>query len=177
MALGEALLHPGRYTLTMDIPHYIPFIFMALILTPIQTSAEELFFRGYLLQAFGLRLRNIWMLSILSGLIFMAPHLLNPEARVDYFLMGAYYFLIGAVLAFVTLRDGQLELALGLHAANNLFTALFVNSTITVLPTPSLFTVGTLDPVYSVIAATIGLALFMLIFRKTNIDRQVDAVP
>ncbi|MCL4561859.1 MAG: hypothetical protein M1281_14780, partial [Chloroflexi bacterium] len=61
-------------------------------------------------------------------------------------------------------RDGRLELALGLHAANNLFTALFANYTGTVMPTPSLFTVNTLDAVYSVSAAFIGLMVFVLVF-------------
>jgi membrane protease YdiL (CAAX protease family) len=123
-----------------------------------------LFFRAYILQGVGLRLRNIWILSAISGFLFMAPHLLNPEARVNYGLMGFYYFFMGAVMAYVTLRDGRLELALGLHAANNLFSALFANYSITVMPTPSLFTVNTLDVVYSVLAAVIGLILYMLIF-------------
>lgn len=164
MSLAEALLYPGRYSLTLDLHRYIPFAFLAFLLIPIQTSAEELFFRGYILQGVGLRLRNIWILSTISGFLFMVPHFLNPEARVNYALMGFYYFFIGAVMAYVTLRDRRLELALGLHAANNLFSALFANYTVTVLPTPSLFTVNTLDAVYSVSAAVIGLIVFVLIF-------------
>lgn len=164
MSLVEALLYPGRYVWTPDLRHYIPFVFLALALIPLQTSAEELFFRGYILQGVGLRLRNIWILSAISGFLFMVPHFLNPEARVNYGLMGFYYFFIGAVMAYVTLRDGRLELALGLHAANNLFTALFANYTGTVMPTPSLFTVNTLDAVYSVSAAFIGLMVFVLVF-------------
>jgi len=163
MSLAEAFLFPGRYIWTLDLRRYIPFAFLALLLIPIQTSAEELFFRGYILQGVGLHLRNIWILSAISGFLFMLPHFLNPEARVNYGLMGFYYFFIGAVMAYVTLKDGRLELALGLHAANNLFTALFANYTVTVMPTPSLFTVTTLDAVYSVSAAVIGLLVFVLI--------------
>jgi membrane protease YdiL (CAAX protease family) len=164
MSVVEALLFPGRYVLTLDLRRYIPFFFLALVMIPIQTSAEELFFRSYILQGVGLRLRNIWVLSAISGFLFMVPHLLNPEARVNYGLMGFYYFFIGVVMAYITLRDGRLELALGLHAANNLFSALFANYTVTVMPTPSLFTVNTLDAIYSVSAATIGLFVFVLIF-------------
>jgi membrane protease YdiL (CAAX protease family) len=164
MSLVEAILYPGRYVLTLDLSRFIPFIFLALVLIPIQTSAEELFFRAYILQGVGLRLRNIWFLSAISGFLFMAPHLLNPEARTNYGLMGFYYFFIGAVMAYVTLQDGRLELALGLHTANNLFSALFANYTVTVMPTPSLFTVNTLDAVYSVSTAVIGLIAFVLIF-------------
>jgi hypothetical protein len=164
MSLAEALLYPGRYAWTLDLRRYIPFAFLALVLIPIQASTEELFFRGYILQSVGLRLRNIWILSAISGFLFMLPHFLNPEARVNYGLMGFYYFFIGAVMAYITLRDGRLELALGLHTANNLFSALFANYTVTVMPTPSLFTVNTLDAVYSVSAAVFGLIVFVLIF-------------
>jgi membrane protease YdiL (CAAX protease family) len=164
MSLAEALLFPGRYVLTLDLREYIPFFFLALILVPIQTSAEELFFRAYILQGAGLRLKNIWILSAISGFLFMLPHLLNPEAHLNYLIMGFFYFFIGAVLAYVTLRDGRLELALGLHAANNLFSALIANYTVSVMPTPSLFTISTLDPVYSVFAAVISLIAFVMVF-------------
>jgi membrane protease YdiL (CAAX protease family) len=159
----EAVLYPGRYVWTPDLKRFIPFVFLALILVPIQTSAEELFFRGYILQGVGLRVRNIWALSVISGVLFMVPHFLNPEASVNYALMGLYYFSMGAFLAYITLRDGRLELALGVHAANNLFSALFANYTVTVMPSPSLFTVTVLDAAYSVPAALIGMAIFVFL--------------
>jgi membrane protease YdiL (CAAX protease family) len=171
-SLLEAFLYPGRYQLTLDLPRFIPFVFIALLLVPIQTSTEELFFRGYLLQGFGLRLRSPWLLSLLSGVFFGLPHLLNPEASSNYFLMGLYYFAIGAVLAYMTLRDGRLELALGMHAANNLFSTLLANYAVTVLPSPSLFTIQELDPVFSVIAALVGLGIFVWIFLGPLARRQ-----
>jgi membrane protease YdiL (CAAX protease family) len=164
MSVVEALLYPGRYVWTLDVQRLLPFVFLALILVPIQTSAEELFFRGYILQAVGLRMRNIWVLSTVSGLLFGLPHLLNPEASVNYPLMFLYYFAFGFSLAYITLRDGRLELALGAHAANNLFSFIFANYTLTVLPSPSLFTVTVLDPFFSVPAAMIGMAIFVWFF-------------
>ena len=164
MSLVEVLLYPGRYTWTLNLHYFVPFVFLAILLIPLQTSAEELFFRGYILQGVGLRLRNIWLLSAISGFLFMMPHLLNPEARVNYPLMGFYYFFIGPVMAYITLRDGRLELALGLHSANNLFSALLANYTGSVMPTPSLYTINTLDAVYSVSAAFIGLVVFVFVF-------------
>ena len=164
MSAVEALLYPGRYLWTFDMPRFLPFFFLALILVPIQTSAEELFFRAYILQAVGLRVRNLWALSIISGLLFGLPHLLNPEASVNYPLMFFYYFAFGFSLAFITLREGRLELALGVHAANNLFSVIFANYTLTVLPTPSLFTITSLDPLFSVPAALIGMGIFLWVF-------------
>lgn len=163
-AVVESLLHPGRYVFTLNLAAYIPFFLVALILLPIQTSTEELFFRAYLLQGLGIRTRNIWLLSCVSGIVFMLPHLANPEAKTNYVLMGLYYFCIGATTAFMTLKDGRLELALGLHAANNLFTGLFANTVVTVLPTPSMYTIMELDVVYSVSAALIMSLIFVVIF-------------
>jgi hypothetical protein len=79
-------------------------------------------------------------------------------------LIGLGYFSIGFFFALITLLDNGIELALGMHAANNLFTALFANYTITALPSPALFTVQTLDPIYSLISVIIGMIVFYLIF-------------
>jgi hypothetical protein len=160
----EALFYPGRYSLTFRVEQFIPYAILALVLIPIQTSAEELFFRGYILQGVGLRSRNIWLLSAISGFLFMAPHFLNPEASSNYYLMGIYYFSMGAFLAYITLREGQLELALGVHAANNLFSVLIANYTVSSLPSPSLFTVDVLDPIFSVPAALVGMGIFLWFF-------------
>ena len=81
----------------------------------------------------------------------------------DSILIGLGYFVFGLFLAFITLRDNGLELALGMHAANNLFAALFANYTITALRSPSLFTIQTLDPVYGLISVVIGMIVFYII--------------
>ena len=174
MSLVEASLYPGRYSWTLNLNQFIPFVVVALVLIPIQTSAEELFFRGYILQGVGLHYRNIWLLSAISGVLFMTPHFLNPEASVSYPLMGLYYFSMGAFLAYITLKDGRLELALGVHAANNLFSVLIANYTISALPSPSLFTVNILDASYSVPAALIGMGIFIWLFNGSFRRRQIE---
>ena len=147
LSIVEALLYPGRYVLTFQPARLLLFALFALILIPIQTSAEELFFRGYLLQWMGLRLKNIWLLSLLNGILFFLPHAINPEMATNSVLIGLGYFATGFFLAFITLQDNGIELALGMHAANNLFAALFANYEVTALPSPSLFTVQVLAPV------------------------------
>lgn len=176
-AVVEAVLYPGRYVFTFDASQFWLFLPLALLLIPIQTSAEELFFRAYLLQGFGRRLQNIWVLTFLSGFIFMLPHLLNPEVQVNFWLMAWNYFAIGALLAYVTLRDGTLELALGIHAANNLFAAIFANYTITVLPTPSLFTAQELDAVYSTISLMAVIVVFLLLMRPSWPKSEIGSYP
>jgi membrane protease YdiL (CAAX protease family) len=160
----EASLYPGRYVLNFQPAVLLPFAVVALIFVPIQTSAEEFFFRGYLLQWLGLKLRNKWFLALLNGILFFLPHMVNPEMAVDGLLVGLSYFAMGFFFALITLRDNGLELALGLHASNNLFSALFANYTDSALPSPALFTVQILDPVYALISMVIGLTAFYVIF-------------
>ncbi len=160
----ESLLYPGRYVLTFQPAALLIFAVVALILIPLQTSAEELFFRGYLLQWMGLRLKNKWLLSLLNGVLFFVPHVANPEMAVDSLLIGLGYFVFGFFLALITLQDNGMELALGIHAANNLFAAVFANYTITALPSPALFTIKTLDPAYGLISLVIGATVFYIVF-------------
>jgi MFS superfamily sulfate permease-like transporter len=62
------------------------------------------------------------------------------------------------------MKDNGMELALGLHAANNLFAGLFANYTITALPSPAMFTIQTLDAAYGLVSVVIGMLLFYLVF-------------
>ena len=164
LAVIEAFLYPGRYVLTFQPFTLLIYAVFALILIPIQTSAEELFFRGYLLQWMGLRLRNVWLLSLINGILFFLPHSVNPEMASGSLLIGLGYFAMGFFLTLITLQDHGLELALGMHAGNNLFAALFANYSVTALPSPSLFTVQTLDPVYGLISLIIGMIVFYIVF-------------
>ena len=169
ISLTESILYPGRYELTFQPALLLIYLLLAIILIPIQTSAEELFFRGYLLQWMGLRLKNKWLLSLINGFLFFLPHIANPEMSTNALLMGLGYFAFGSFACLITLQDEGMELALGIHAANNLFSAIFANYNVTALPSPALFTVQILDPVYGLISLVIGSIIFYLIvFRKRS---------
>jgi len=164
IAIIESLLYPGRYVLTFEPVTWAVYALVALILIPIQASSEELFFRGYLLQWMGLRLRNKWILAFINGALFFLPHLVNPEMAANAILVGLGYFAFGFFAVLLTLQDNGMELALGMHAANNLFAALVANYTITAIPSPSVFTIQTLDAAYGLISAVIGMIVFYLVF-------------
>lgn len=112
-----------------------------------------------------LKIRGIVVLPVISGLIFGALHLWNPEmvATDGSWMLAVSYFLIGAFAAVITLLDGGLELALGLHAANNLYTALVANYTVSALPSKSIFTVNEIDPLYGLISLMAGMLIFYLL--------------
>jgi hypothetical protein len=175
IAIVEALLFPGRYVLTFQPLTLLVFAIFALVLIPIQTSAEEVFFRGYLLQWIGLRLKNKWILSFLNGVLFFLPHAANPEMAVNSLLVGLGYFAIGFFFTLITVQDNGMELALGMHAANNLFAVLFANYKVTALPSPALFTIQTLDPVYGLISLVIGMSIFYVLYIKLLVPKPQDA--
>ena len=94
----------------------------------------------------------------------MLPHLLaNPELDSGFLLVALYYFGFGAFLAWVSLRDGTLELAIGAHAANNLFGAIVLGFEGSALNTPSLFYADRFVPAYSLIQFLVAAALFYVV--------------
>ena len=121
---------------------YLTFFLFAIVLIPYQAAFEEIFFRGYILQRLILFTRNRLFLVTLSALLFVLPHLPNPEpwayGVVPYVVS---LMLIGGFLALVTLLDGGIELAVGYHALNNLFISLVANTEVSALESPSLFMV------------------------------------
>ena len=163
----DSLVHPGSYELTFDWKAWFPFALTAIILTPIQTSAEELLFRGYFLQGLGLLTKRKWILIIISGLIFAVPHFLNPEMQYGFVLMALFYFSFGVILTMITLKSNRLEFALGIHAANNLMTVLLANYKDSALPSPSIFMASVVDPVFNLVSFILGAGLLWFLLFKT----------
>lgn len=120
----------------------LPFLFLVLIafiLMPFQTSFEELLFRGYLMQGFGILVRNRWFPLIITSVIFGLLHGFNPEVDKLGPMIMVYYIGTGLFLGMLTLLDEGTELSLGFHAANNISAAIFVTQTWTVFQTDALF--------------------------------------
>lgn len=166
ISVAEALLYPGRYQFTFNPLRFFPLLPIVLILTPIQTTTEEILFRGYLLQWLAGLTRHPLVLSVVSGVLFMLPHFGNPEAAVNLALAAPGWFVPGFVLALATLKTNGLEYALGVHAANNLFAALIANHLTTPLATDSILTVGVFDPVFSLISTIVAYVIFYVVLLR-----------
>ena len=157
----EHALYPGRYYLSFDPQRFFVYLALVLLLTPLQCFTEELVFRGYAMQGIGRLMRNPLAIAVLSSALFTAPHLLNPEVQQHgAAIMAANYFAIGMLLATVALRDGRLEIAIGVHAVNNVLLALVANYEGSALMTESIFTARELDPVFSLITIIAAAIVF-----------------
>lgn len=111
---------------------------IAIALVPLQTSFEEYFFRGYLMQGLATVMKNRWFPLIFTSVIFGLMHGANPEVEKLGPIIMLYYIGTGLFLGIITLMDEGLELALGFHAANNLITALLVTTDWTAFQTDSI---------------------------------------
>jgi membrane protease YdiL (CAAX protease family) len=140
------LLYPESYSWTFEAARFVPLLVVCVLLVPLQSVAEELLFRGYLMQGLGLAIRRGWAALLVTSVLFAAVHLGNPElARFGRgFLL--YYAGIGLVLGLATLLDDGLEVAIGAHVANNLWGALVVSFPGSVLDTPALLRMEGVPP-------------------------------
>jgi uncharacterized protein len=134
------LTSPQDFAWTFSWQSWLPLLVMVLVFTPIQTAAEELLCRGYLTQSLGLLTRNRLLLIALPNMLFALAHFSNPEMNRGPVFSALYYWGFGAFAALLTLRDNRLELAMGIHAANNMIGFLFVNTKDSVIKTASVFT-------------------------------------
>jgi hypothetical protein len=138
----DLILNWDSYTFSFKASAFLPYLIIAFTLLPIQTTAEELFFRGWIQRWLDNGKKKQWSISILSGAIFSLPHLANPEVAGNELIFPIIsYGATGFMLAWVTYRDKSLELAIGAHFANNLLAALLVSSQDSALPSVSLLTV------------------------------------
>ncbi len=120
------LSFPEKYTLSLKWAEFLPCVVVGLLLIPLQTSFEELFFRGYLMQGIGSW--NLWAGVAITSVLFGLAHSFNDEIEAVGSLGIAmiYYIGVGLFFALLTLNDESLELPLGIHATNNLYAFLIV---------------------------------------------------
>lgn len=167
------VIYPNDYSCNFNLQNWLPLLFISVLILPIQTSFEEVFIRGYLLQALAFVTRSKWVLIVVTSVIFAAMHLGNPEVReFGLGLMAFYYISVAFFLVILTLLDEGLELALGIHAATNVYGASIVSFKGSVLQTDSLVKVQQLNPVW-MIALFFGMMLLFSIIanRKYKLKR------
>ncbi len=120
---------------------WLPLAVPALV---IQTAAEELVFRGYLMQGLAARFRSRFVWWVVPSMLFGTLHWNPGEFGSGAWIGVLSAAVIGLVLADVTARTGDLSLAMGLHFANNAL-ALLVLATPGEVASLSLFVAG-VDP-------------------------------
>ncbi len=118
---------------------FFPLLIVALVLIPIQTTFEEILFRGYLTQELQSVVKKPLISMLISAILFGLMHASNPEIEILGYGVLSYYMLSGLFLGFITFYDDGIELAMGYHAMNNIFAAVLLTNNWQVFQTDALF--------------------------------------
>lgn len=156
---------PEELVLTFEPAGLFFSVLIMVTLMPVQTGFEELVFRGYLVQGLSQIFRNGLLPVLVTSALFAMAHMSNPE--VDKFgwpIMFTYYCSFALFLGMLTLLDEGLELAFGIHFANNLVSSVLVSSKSSVIRTYSLFETDVQDPYTELLVwSAMALLTFLLL--------------
>jgi membrane protease YdiL (CAAX protease family) len=180
-SFGASLLGFSTPRFIFDASRFLPFALLSLLLLPVQSATEEIVVRGFMNKGLIQFLGNKWVAFTLTSGLFMALHLSNPEARAGAdagilpIVMSGYFFFGFAACLMVLIDDG-LESAIGVHAANNTFAAIFVNYENSVLPTPSVWQVSP-DATGSAISTILVLSMILGLLWVTRKRWEIERAP
>jgi membrane protease YdiL (CAAX protease family) len=138
-------LTPENYTFNFNAKPFFILVAISIVFIPLQTSLEELLFRGYFMQGLGVLAKNKWVPLLITSVCFGLLHGANPEVQKLGSILMVFYIGTGFFYGITTLMDEGTELALGLHAANNMIAAFLVTTDWMVFQTDALF-IDTSEP-------------------------------
>ncbi|MEY2635416.1 MAG: hypothetical protein RIS75_1356 [Actinomycetota bacterium] len=157
--------NPELFTWTFNVSFFIPAALVGLVLLPIQTGAEELFFRSFVTQTFSRVTSSKITITVISSLLFAIPHLPNPEAQAKPLAAIVAYSSIGWAFTASAIMFGRLEIAMGAHFFNNFFSLFIVGYADSALPSAALWTTPAGDMNATAVAAVIFTALWLAALR------------
>ena len=152
----DIFLNPEHYVWNFKLVPFITLCFVSILFIPLQTTFEEVMFRGYYMQGLGLWLKNKWAPLIIMSVVFGGLHAFNPEIQKLGYIALVFYIGTGFFFGITTLLDEGAELAIGMHAVNNVLAALFVTTDWTVFQTDALY-VDVSEP-------SVGAEMFLPVF-------------
>ena len=132
-------ISPEHYVFNFKPEPFLILVVIAFVFMPLQTSFEELLFRGYLMQGIGVWFKNAAVPFLFTSIVFGLMHGFNPEVEKLGYIILVYYIATGFLFGIVTLMDEGSELALGMHAANNIVASIFVTVNWSAFQTDALF--------------------------------------
>jgi membrane protease YdiL (CAAX protease family) len=167
----ELIFNQGAFKLTFNLREFLPYLLIALTFLFIQTTSEEFFFRGWLLHWLDNGKLSTWAIALISGALFAAPHMFNPEIKGEYLFSFISFAAMGIALTLATLRDKSLELAIGAHFANNFLAGTLVGYQDSALPSAAIFFTGELNWAASAVTSIAIIPLFLWLTRPKKVER------
>jgi membrane protease YdiL (CAAX protease family) len=161
------MLHPDYYSFSFNLKVFIPLLLISIFFIPLQAGAEELYFRGNLLQGSGILTQSRVFAVLFSSIAFGLMHFSNPEVgEFGFGISMSYYIGFGLFMALLVIFDGGLEMAMAVHIINNIYGAVIVGYSGSVLKTESLFKLNTHNMGFMLLAFLFAVIIFLVIARR-----------
>ncbi len=169
------IFEPNSLSINFNIGGFTVSLVLMLVFMPIQTGVEEVIFRGYLLQGLSQVFKNGIVPLLITSSLFGLAHMGNPEVQAyGIGLMLPYYVGFALFLGILTLLDEGLELAFGIHFANNIISSILVTQPNSVIKTYAIFEAKPGNPATEIIMwfcmATITFVIFKTKYRFKNFN-------
>jgi membrane protease YdiL (CAAX protease family) len=144
------------------------FLVVIVLTSPLQAAAEEIFFRGYLMQALGSLVVHPAFGVVVSALIFALMHGVQNPAL---FLNRLGFGLLAGLLVW---RTGGLEAGIGAHVVNNICAYVIAGLTGSIAAVRGISSITWLDSVVQLAGFAVFALLALLIARQLKLRNRVD---
>jgi membrane protease YdiL (CAAX protease family) len=159
----EYFRDPSNFRWQFQPATFFPLVLVSLLLIPLQTTYEELIFRGYLAQGIASGTQSRGLAILIPGILFGMMHYFNPEvAAYGAWVMLPSYIMFGLTFGLIATLDDGIELPMGAHAANNIFAAVFITYKSSVLQTGALLEQKTVYPLRDTISL-VGISILFIV--------------
>ncbi len=128
VTLISLIINPNGFEVTFNPNNIVLLVILSLTVFSIQAPFEELFFRGYLMQGIGILTKKPVVPLIITSILFAALHYGNGENSVMSVILVIHAFIFGITMGIIVLGENRLETAMGMHIADNFFTAVIANN-------------------------------------------------
>ncbi len=144
------------------------FLVVILVSSPLQAAAEEVFFRGYLLQALGSFFARPWFGILGSSVVFA---LLHGTQNLPLFVDRLAFGLLAALLVW---RTGGLEAGIAAHVVNNIFAFVIAGLTSSIATLKTVQSLSWAAAALDVGSFALFAVLAYLTFRALRLRHRVD---
>lgn len=161
-------------TLTGGLPAFVVqekfwlFLMVVLLTSPFQAAAEEIFFRGYLMQALGSTFAQPWFGVVASSVIFALMH---GTQNLPLFLDRLAFGLLAALLVW---RTGGLEAGIAAHVVNNVFAYVVAGLTTSIATLKAVRSLTWTDAAFDVGGFALFALLALLVARQMRLRTRVQ---
>jgi Predicted metal-dependent membrane protease len=159
------ITEPENLEFSFEPVKFFIMLVITLLFIPMQSTAEEFAFRGYIAQGVASWTKSRWWALIIPSVLFGLMHSVNPEVfEYGFWAMMPQYLFMGFMLGTMSVLDDGIELAMGVHTVNNLMATIMVTFDGSALPTYALFKTKEVNPAEDILPLAITGVIVLAIF-------------